>query len=403
MGAPALNSGEVYIHFDVQGFTSSNDYSMYQKSVRPLALAQVSSDGTITLNEGNAGNPLKGYEDGSNLTFSGALAASAVGSAKDYQFSLRDDSKQMLYIYDAGSKTISESKYIGLGDITSKWTGFKALGYFSVSANKQVYFSQGNLQASTTDNGASWTWSFAENQWNFIGNSAANNAIDGSMSVSSNGKVDLFGWNGASSSYDNYGINNSTTAADYSKTAGEALKHDWGHNQITNGGNIADAWRTMTHDEWAYLLKTRTASTVGGTENGRFSKAMLFGTTCGIILFPDNYTHPAGVAEPEIVNDGTTSTNYKHNKYSAADWALMEANGAVFLPASGVREGTTISSYQISGSSYPLGFYASSTNIASGTNAGKFYYFRVDWAYVNPEQNWAPYLGVSVRLVRDVE
>jgi hypothetical protein len=121
LGAPALTSGEVYIHFDVQGFTASNDYSMYQNSVRPLALAQVSSDGTITLSEGTAGKAMKGYEDGSNLTFSGALAASAVGSAKDYQFSILDKTGLMLYKYNAGSKTISESKYIGLGDISSKW------------------------------------------------------------------------------------------------------------------------------------------------------------------------------------------------------------------------------------------------------------------------------------------
>ncbi len=40
-------------------------------------------------------------------------------------------------------------------------------GQFSVSATKKVYFSKGNLQATYN---TSWSWAFATNQWDYIGN-----------------------------------------------------------------------------------------------------------------------------------------------------------------------------------------------------------------------------------------
>ena len=49
-------------------------------------------------------------------------------------------------------------------------------GKFTINENgDQVVFSRGNLQATTNDLGANWTWGFAENQWDYIGNAAANN------------------------------------------------------------------------------------------------------------------------------------------------------------------------------------------------------------------------------------
>ena len=50
------------------------------------------------------------------------------------------------------------------------------LHIFTINENgDQVVFSRGNLQATTNDLGANWTWGFAENQWDYIGNAAANN------------------------------------------------------------------------------------------------------------------------------------------------------------------------------------------------------------------------------------
>ena len=44
-------------------------------------------------------------------------------------------------------------------------------GKFTINADgDQIQFSQGNLQA--TYNGSAWTWSFAANQYDYIGNDA---------------------------------------------------------------------------------------------------------------------------------------------------------------------------------------------------------------------------------------
>ena len=266
-------------------------------------------------------------------------------------------------------------------------------GMFSVSASKKVWFSKGNLQAVFASAGSSCTWKFADNQWDCVGNAAANTKINGSGSVSQAGTVDLFGWNGASSSYDNYGINNSNTAGDYGNTSGESLKHDWGTLAITNGGAAANSgWRTLSGKytgEWYYLFNTRSASTVCGTANARFAKAYLFGTKHGVILFPDHYTHPDGVAAPTGIND-TSNTSWNDNQYSAADWAKMEAAGAVFLPAAGYRNKTTFSS--------EYSYYWSST--ADGNDKACYMSVYSDNIFAsNTSRN--RYYGLAVRLVRD--
>ena len=211
-------------------------------------------------------------------------------------------------------------------------------GKFTVASGTQVYFSQGNLQAVFASAGSSCTWKFADNQWDVVGNAAANTSINGNGSVSAAGTVDLFGWSTADTTY---GIHKSTTSDDYS---GDFV--DW-------GTNIGTGWRTLTIDEWTWLLglingsdpnpgtNCRTSSTIGETENARFAKAYLFGTTHGLIIFPDSYTHPNGVAVPTGINK-TDGTSWNANTYNATDWGKMEAAGCVFLPVAGRRWGTGI-------------------------------------------------------------
>ena len=65
--------------------------------------------------------------------------------------------------------------------------------YFTAnSSGLNVAFSQGNLQATTTNGGTNWTWAFAAHQWDYVGNVAANNAITGNQTVSANGTVEFF-------------------------------------------------------------------------------------------------------------------------------------------------------------------------------------------------------------------
>lgn len=240
-----------------------------------------------------------------------------------------------------------------------------------------IRFSKGNLQAvgtTTSSPTSGWTWSFATNQYDYIGNATANTSISGNGAVSTNGTVDLFGWSTATTYY---GINNSTNDGDYS---GDFV--DWGG--LTIGEYNPGTWRTLTSAEWAYLFDGRSAIGVGT----RFAKAYLLGEFHGVILFPDNYTHPEGVAAPTGVNV-TGNTSWDANQYNATEWGKMEAAGCVFLPAAGARNGSSVSS---AGS---LGLYRSSTYIDSD----KAYRVRFDESGLSPQYTGHRCHGFSVRLV----
>ena len=231
-------------------------------------------------------------------------------------------------------------------------------GKFSVGSNKQVYFSKGNLQA-TTDNGwDNWTFSFMEHQYSMVETEGQNVGAD----YANQNVVSLFGWGTSGYAHrDTCYQPNSTNKSFYNYYAygdpqkslfDESGKADWGYNAISNGGNTENSgWRTLTNKEWVWLLgptysnsspdpgtNCRTSSTVNDVANARFAKANLFGTTRGLIIFPDNYNHPEGVAVPIGINDVTNEpTSWDVNTYTSADWAKMEAAGAVFLPAAGRR------------------------------------------------------------------
>lgn len=281
-------------------------------------------------------------------------------------------------------------------------------GVFTVSNSpllKKVLFSQGNLQA--TYDGTNWTWAFATNQWDYIGGTSdpsdasatANNKLTTTTPfISENGTVDLFGWVGASSNWgdvNQYGITSSTTTNNkdgYGDGASEALKADWGKLAISNGGNTANSgWRMLTNDEWNCLFNTRTASTVAGTSNARFAKAKLFDTTHGIILFPDNYTHPEGITVPIGINK-TDNTSWSANQYTAAEWAKMEAAGAVFLPAAGYRNNTLVCNLN-----FDCFYWSSSPYNASNAKCVQIYSTGLSCGYLAKR-----YFGYSVRLVHDV-
>ena len=286
------------------------------------------------------------------------------------------------YIYLSNGEVLKADSISLVAPTTPSDEGILS-GEFSVSATEKVHFSKGNLQA--TYNGSSWSWSFATNQWDYIGDAAANTAITGNGTVSTNGTVDLFGWSTAATYF---GIHNST---DYSIYSGDFV--DWGTNAITNGGNEANAWRTLTKDEWVYLFYTR--------ENA----ATLFGLGSvngvnGTILLPDNWTLPAGASFTASTTQGladqgtyfsnSSGNNFSHNTYTAEQWSVMESAGAVFLPAAGYRGGTGV--YYVG--SY--GYYWSATPFV--TNYA--YYLDFGSSYLRPQYYGYRSSGRSVRLVR---
>ena len=235
-------------------------------------------------------------------------------------------------------------------------------GVFSVSSTKKVYFSKGNLRY------ASSKWSFFNNQYDYYTSYNAD-------------AWDKFGW---STSKTTYGMNTSTSSSTYS---GDFA--DWGNNSELQSA-LGTGWRTLTSEEWSYLFNTRSASTVGGTSNGRYAKARV-NNVQGVILFPDTYTPPAGVTDPTGVNT-TGNTGWNGNSYTVADWTKMESAGCVFLPAAGYR---TSSSVSFDGT---IGFYWSATSYGSN-NA---YDVNFNSGDLNPaNENTTRYYGFSVRLVRE--
>ncbi|MBP5536523.1 MAG: hypothetical protein J6X62_07010 [Bacteroidales bacterium] len=294
-----------------------------------------------------------------------------------------------------GTRKMTAKHYFAPGHIYTVSMGVDGVlnGLFSVSASDTVQFSRGNLQYQAS----SGTWRFATNQYDTLG------TLNRNISSSYTGWIDLFGWgtsgwNSGATCYQPY----ATTTAPQSYNPGGSLsidltgpyaQADWGvYNPIYNGGNTSGMWRTLTKDEWVYLLNTRTASTVNGTSNGRYAKARINGID-GMIIFPDTYSHPYNITQP--ININAAGTGYASNTYSASDWSAMEQCGAVFLPMTRQRTNAKVSGE----SSNSNGCYWSSTHMES--NDGQAYSLTFSITRVDIAATPQRHFGRAVRLVRD--
>ena len=252
---------------------------------------------------------------------------------------------------------------------------------FSVASGRRMYFSQGNLQYRASDG----EWRFAEHQYDIAGN---NNKY---ISSSYNGWIDLFGW--GTSGWDS-GANcyqpwsTSTSYEDYypggscsNSLTGDYANADWGvYNAISNGGNQAGVWRTLTLDEWKYLFNYRV------TSSGIIYAKAIVNNVNGIILLPDNWSSGCfSLNSPNMENVDFTS-----NIISADQWLVLEQFGAVFLPGAGSRYNASVNSHGVSG------HYWSSTSGGSNGYSG-YLFFKDSDVWQRSSQR---FYGSSVRLVR---
>ena len=264
-------------------------------------------------------------------------------------------------------------------------------GAFSVSADKQVRFSRGNLQYTQSTQ----TWSFAEHQYDMLG---TDNVDGGTVQINSdygyyykNGntladKIDLFGWSGSTGSA-KWGIATSQSNSDYS---GDFV--DWGTNTI--GTDAPNTWRTLTYDEWYYLRWTRTNADqlIGVARINLNADGTKYAN--GLILLPDTWTCPAGVTFKSGFSDTYSVQAYAdYQTLTLADWQKLEAAGAVFLPALGYRYGSDVS-YVLSS-----GYYWSAPPYDSDI-ADEFFFYS-DEAYTG--SYWLRDYGRAVRLVQDLD
>ena len=163
-------------------------------------------------------------------------------------------------------------------------------------------------------------------------------------------------------------------------------EYDWGqHNPISNGGNRAGLWRTLSSEEIGYMVYQRS-----NWEN-LYSMGLVNGWH-GLILLPDNCILPEGIT---FIPDYKQFTNDVNN-FSLEQWGQMEAVGAVFLPVAGVRQGTQVSQVDESG-------YYWSTDILSIDDGAREMWFGRMFIYYNPGigGSFSRHNGISVRLVHD--
>lgn len=241
-------------------------------------------------------------------------------------------------------------------------------GVFTVAKSQKVRFSMGNLQyQAKTDK-----WRFAKTQYDVVGEN------NGKVSETYKGWIDLFAWGtsgyqdksdpqsthyqpyststeeNVEHRYNHFGYGPSTNMKSPDLT-GKSSKYDWGvNNAIINGGKKEGQWRTLTSEEWDYILNMRstTFENGGSTLDIRYCMANVAGRS-GIILFPDTYTLPEGMPVPKTYNMGGKFSDYA---LSDVQWNILEDAGAVFLPVTGYRVGTNVND---AGNS---GYYWSATN-----------------------------------------
>lgn len=279
-------------------------------------------------------------------------------------------------------------------------------GLFSVSGTKQVQFTKGNLQAYigggpvNTYNYYASGWKLADYQYEYIGRAPGNTTFGIGT------KVDLFGWVGASATWNTYGLctYSNSNSEYYGLTKGEPLKSDWGEC-IEVIRDIGDGYRLLTSDEWYYLLRSRTNAVK------KIHKATITSRTNqqigGIMLLPDDWSMPSNCTVNStdsysgtgwsLSGDGSDFTNNNYDdrlgKGETNAWCDMEAAGAVFLPAAGNRNQFSIDNLGTNCA------YLSSTKHA--TTSGLCYIFWASATELRASNTGSLQSGRSVRLVKE--
>jgi hypothetical protein len=170
-------------------------------------------------------------------------------------------------------------------------SAIKGEHYFSVSADKKIIFSSGNLQHQPSTG----SWRFADNQWDIFIPEDSNDPI------------------------------------------GQWIGHFANDTSMLNN-SVGDGWRLLTQDEWRYLSNTRENA------SNLISMATVQGKH-GMVILPDNFDSTGIRFNPAVPVDYSfryKADNHDYNAdmitniYDAEEWKKMEDAGAVFLPCAGL-------------------------------------------------------------------
>lgn len=272
-------------------------------------------------------------------------------------------------------------------------------GLFSVSVDKQVFFSQGNLQYQASTG----TWRFAEHQWDFVGGYYPDvdfgnvyeindqgqtfKCANEDISETYEGWIDLFGWGTSGfdhgavcyqpySTQNEYWCYYAYGASIWNLDDNNGMA-DWGYNAISNGGNVGNIWRTPSSGEWWYVFQLR------NTPSGiRYAKAQV-NDVYGVVLVPDNWSEETFFLDSVNIREAAYTTNV----ISAEEWGILESAGAVFFPAAGCRNRINLRAID--------GYYWSQTPYEE--QRSHFMYFRK--TMLDPINFYPRQHGMSVRLI----
>ena len=280
-------------------------------------IAKTSTTDTIDLyrEEGNTGVRWAILLPGTNLRADGNVSGAPSGTLNANQF------------INSGI-SLKNPVFAAPGADYAVKTNAGVLTQFSVSSTQKVYFSRANLKCNTANN--QLVWGFHNNQTdecpsdgdNTTGNTESGVNLDGGT------ELDRFSW----------GFHSPTTVSETDWVDGSRNLNwndgtDWGC--ALRGTAYGNYWRTLTEDEWEYLLKSRsgkrflkvTFKQMGGFSNyGPYDLVEVN----GIFIAPDGYN--GGSASSLTWNNATTATSIKIAVVNA-----LLADGCVFLPANGYR------------------------------------------------------------------
>lgn len=245
-------------------------------------------------------------------------------------------------------------------------------GVFSVSPNTYVSFSQGNLQYKPYPG----LWRFANHQYDYVGDLSSGTVYVADMKCDNldisdyyPGWLDLFGFGTGYSPTKTSNVN-----TDYS------VYSEWGNNTISNAEN-SYGWRTLTANEWDYLINTRPNA------SALYGQATINGVS-GLIILPDTWNEQCAIS---IVRG---AVDFTANVFTDKQWKELETYGAVFLPASGERQQTD--NTYLSAIGYQ-GKYWSSTS--ADADKGNNFFFASQVVASSRTRNKS--FGLSVRLVTE--
>lgn len=174
---------------------------------------------------------------------------------------------------------------------------------FSVSASSKVRFSKGNLYWNGSE------YKFEENQY------------DCPSSINTS-HIGHFYWDKDEALARALSYSGSATSDDalFTNETEVSPKSSF----IVDGE--AGKWRTLSGDEWTYLIKTRSGN--------RYALAKV-NDMGGMLIFPDDYS--GIISGTGIATVNTDNTGYPSSSIPTATWLEMESLGVVFLPSSGGR------------------------------------------------------------------